>query len=369
MPAICVLACAVWVSGVARPIGGSGELPRGSYEPALERMALAPSASAGSRSSLLASAGNWSSVLKTPARSPRAKASIVGGAGASIADFPFQVALYDTQAGSPAAGFFCGGVIIDATHVVTAAHCIVGNAGSPGEITVLAGSTSLDALDPGSVRDPVQSSAFDSDYNPVSSDDDVALLTLARPLWSGPTTPSINGTDTIAPLPLDPNEASEYGNPNASPAIIATASGWGDTSPAPNHTPSYPTNLRAVQMPLVPESLCEEQYAVIEQPITSSMICAGGGKSHVDTCYGDSGGPLVVDRDTPARAPEDYVLIGLVDFGNGCAQPGYAGVYTRISSPAIVNFVASGAGHPVGPIGLQAKHKKRKKRHRRPHAG
>jgi secreted trypsin-like serine protease len=239
-------------------------------------------------------------------------------------------------------------------------------------MSVLAGSTSLDSLDPGSVRDPVQSSTFDSHYNPVSSEDDIALLTLARPLWSGATAPSVNGVSTIAPLPPDPRAASVYGNPNASPAIVATASGWGDTNPAPGHTPSYPTSLRTVQLPLVPESLCEEQYAAIEQPITAGMICAGGGKSHVDTCYGDSGGPLVVDRNTPARPPEDYVLIGLVDFGNGCAQPGYAGVYTRIASPAIMSFLSSGTGHLVGPVGSQAKHRKRKKhkhRHRHRHAG
>ncbi len=229
-------------------------------------------------------------------------------------------------------------------------------------MSVLAGSSSLDSPDPGSIRDPVQSSTFDSHYNPVSSEDDVALLTLARPLWSGSTAPSINGANPIAPLSLDPGAASVYGNPNVNPAILATASGWGDINPAPGHTPSYPTSLRSVQMPLVSESLCEEQYAVIEQPISASMICAGGGKSHVDTCYGDSGGPLVVDRDNPARPPEDYLLVGLVDFGNGCAQPGYAGVYTRISSPAIMGFLSSGSGHLVGPIGSQARHRKRKKR-------
>ncbi len=339
---VCVLACTVWVSGVARPVGGSGELPRSGYQRALERVS----------------------------RAPRAKASIVGGASASIASFPFQVALYNSQAGSPAAGFFCGGVIIDATHVVTAAHCVVANSGSSDEMMVLAGSTSLDPTDPGSVRDPVQSSAFDSHYNPVSSEDDVALLTLTRPLWSGPTAPSVNGANRIAPLPLDPGKASVYGNPNDTPAVIATASGWGDVNPAPGHTASYPTALRAVQIPLVSESLCEEQYALIEQPITPSMICAGGGKSHVDTCYGDSGGPLVVDQDTPARPPEDYVLIGLVDFGNGCAQPGFAGVYTRVSSPQIVSFLSSGDGQSVGPLASQAKHKRRKKhRKRHPHHG
>jgi secreted trypsin-like serine protease len=335
-----VLACAVSISGVARPVGGRSESLQRGYKPALARIAVAP----------------------------RAKASIVGGSGASIASFPFQVALYDPQAGSPAAGFFCGGVIIDSTHVVTAAHCITGGggrqAGSAGDVAVLAGSSTLDPTDPGSVRDPVQSSAFDSHYNPQSSDYDVALLTLVRPLWAGSTAPSVNGVDTIAPLPLDPGKASAYANPNVTPAITATASGWGDVNPAPGHGVSYPTSLRAVRMPLVSDSLCEEQYAAIEQPITSRMICAGGGRSHLDTCYGDSGGPLVVDQDTPARPPADYVLVGLVAFGNGCAQPGYAGVYTRISSPEVMRFLTSGIGHPVKPIGSQAKHKKHKKRHR-----
>jgi secreted trypsin-like serine protease len=339
-----VLAALVWVTGAARVSGGS-EPSQVSLRPVLAR-------------------------AETP---PRAKASIVGGQGASIAEFPFQVALYDPQAGSPATGFFCGGVILDATHVATAAHCITGGAGRQAgfstEIVALAGSTNLDPPDPGSVRDPVISSAFDAHYNPISSNYDVALLTLARPLWSGPTAPSINGSNAIAPLPLDSGKAAASANPNQASAATVTSSGWGDVDPAPGHVLSYPTALRSVRMPLVSDTQCEEQYAQIEQPITANMICAGGGKSHVDTCYGDSGGPLVADEDTPARPPEDYVLVGLVDFGNGCAQPGYAGVYTRIASPAIARFLESGSGLVVRPIGLQSRHRKHKRRRHRRHRG
>lgn len=348
MLALGVLACAAWISGVARPAGGRAESSRSSGpRPALARAAALARSASGSR----------------------ARASIVGGVATSIASFPFQVALYDPQAGSPAAGFFCGGVIVDATHVVTAAHCIGGGggrqAGSSSEVEVLAGSTTLDPPAPGSVRDPVQSSSFDFHYNSVSSDYDVALLTLARPLWSSVTSPSANGLNTIAPLALDPGNAT-VANPNHSPAITAIASGWGDVNPAPGHGASYPTNLHSVRMQLVPDALCEEQYSAIEQPITARMICAGGGRSHVDTCYGDSGGPLVVDADTPAHPPADYVLAGLVDFGNGCAQSGYAGVYTRISNPQIMNFLTSGIGHAIGPVGSLAKHRKHKK-HKKPH--
>jgi trypsin len=306
--------------------------------------------------------------LERPALAPHARASIVGGEAASIAGFPFQVALYDPQAGSPATGFFCGGVILDATHVATAAHCIAGDggrqSGSPGGVAVLAGSTSLDPPDPGSVRDLVQSTAVDPHYNAQSSDFDVALLTLARPLWTGSAAPSLNGANPIAPLPVEPGSLSSYANPNVLPANVATASGWGDVNPAPGHGASYPTTLRSVRMPLVSDSTCEEQYSSIAQAITPRMICAGG-RSRLDTCYGDSGGPLVVDRDNPAHPPGDYMLVGLVDFGNGCAQPGYAGVYTRVSSPEIARFLLSGSGHIARAVGAQARHRKHKKRHRR----
>jgi trypsin len=298
---------------------------------------------------------------------PRAVESIVGGAGASISRFPFQVALYNPHAGPPSAGFFCGGVIIDATHVITAAHCIAtGGHGllSPlDELGVLAGSTYLTGTEPGSVRDPVAAASFDPGYNPSTNNLDVGLLTLARPLWSGPT-PSIDGVSRIAPLPVNVAQAATYANPQAEQPIMATVSGWGDLNPSPTDGPSYPNGLQSVQVPLVPEALCGEDYAGIEQPITPSMICAGGSRPRADSCYGDSGGPLVVDRDTPADPPGDYVLVGLVDFGNGCAQSGYPGVYTRIGNPEVASFLASGVGHEVKLAAKQSR-KKRRRRHRR----
>lgn len=301
------------------------------------------------------------------AASPRARESIVGGASTSIARFPFQVALYNPHAGPPAVGFFCGGVIVDATHVITAAHCIAtgahGGAAPLDEIEVLAGSTNLTPTEPGSVRDPVSAASADPGYNPVTNNLDVGLLTLARPLWSGPT-PSVDGVSRIAPLAVDAEQATAVIENQTEQPIVATVSGWGDVDPAPTEGPSYPNTLQSVQAPLVGETLCGEDYAGIEQTITPSMICAGGGRPRTDSCYGDSGGPLVVDRDTPADPPSDYVLVGLVDFGNGCAQPGYPGVYTRIGAPAVAGFLASGVGNKARFAARQS----RKKRHRRRHS-
>lgn len=310
----------------------------------------------------------WGSCCATApalaARSPRAVASVVGGAGASIASFPFQVALYNPAAGSPAAGFFCGGVIVDATHVITAAHCLAGGPGrgsASGEIEVLAGSTRLDRPDPGSVRDPAASVSVDPRYNPYTNDYDVGVIALAHPLWPGLTAPRVNGADTIAPLPIDVAAAAGAGELSST---LATVSGWGDVSPAPSGPPSYPSALRANGVPLVPAALCQEEYASIEQTITPRMLCAGSSRPRADSCYGDSGGPLVVDRNSPARPPGDYVLIGLVDFGNGCAQPGFAGVYTRIADPAIARFLASDVGHRAKAAVRRPGHRRKRHAHR-----
>jgi len=55
--------------------------------------------------------------------------------------------------------------------------------------------------------------------------------------------------------------------------------------------------------------------------IAETMICYGeGGK---DSCQGDSGGPIVCGADKQ--------LCGIVSWGQGCALPGFPGVYTETS--------------------------------------
>jgi len=47
----------------------------------------------------------------------------------------------------------------------------------------------------------------------------------------------------------------------------------------------------------------------------------------IDACQGDSGGPLMMF--TPMN---QWVLVGLTSFGEGCARKSYSGVYTRVAA-------------------------------------
>ena len=64
-----------------------------------------------------------------------------------------------------------------------------------------------------------------------------------------------------------------------------------------------------------------------DQAAGHSNICAGYAAGGVDTCQGDSGGPMF-RRDNANQ----WIQVGIVSWGIGCAQPNAPGVYTEVST-------------------------------------
>lgn len=226
------------------------------------------------------------------------KPKIIGGVEATIDEHPWQVALLLSEEADNGKAFFCGGSAISAEWVVTAAHC-VDRGTQPNQVHILAGTHNLAS----GTRVGVSSIHVHPSWNSASYESDIALLRLASPIKSKPI-----GFVSVS---------QEAGLLSSDSRV--TVSGWGVTTVGGAISP----RLKSVTVPLVPDAQCKSPLAYGDR-ISPSMLCAGelaGGK---DSCQGDSGGPLVAADDNQARR-----LIGIVSWGESCAQANKPGVYTR----------------------------------------
>jgi len=90
--------------------------------------------------------------------------------------------------------------------------------------------------------------------------------------------------------------------------------GWGTTSSGG----SISNVLLKADVVVQNNTVCTSQYGTAF--IATDMICASA--PGTDTCQGDSGGPLFVNG----------VQVGITSWGYGCADPNYAGIYTRVTT-------------------------------------
>lgn len=188
----------------------------------------------------------------------------------------------------------CGGTLIAADTVLTAAHCVADLGSSSSRLRVNLGSNKLGG-ELESIR--VTSIDVDSRYNRRNSQYDVAILTLAE---DSKYTPSALNLESSFP---------------AVGSTVYTA-GWGTTREGGRIS----NDLKYTAVDVVSNTECQEAYG---DRVYAGNICAYAERT--DSCQGDSGGPLY------SFDGEKLSVVGVVSWGFGCARRGYPGVYARVS--------------------------------------
>ncbi|MEU6572252.1 serine protease [Streptomyces sp. NPDC046805] len=239
---------------------------------------------------LVATAATAATALIAAPSAAAAPLPIVGGTTTTTTAYPFMMQITDA-AGSQ----FCGGTLVAARKVVTAAHCMTGE--TTGGIRVVGGRTYLNGTN-GTVS-RVSSIWVHPKYSDAANGNDVAVLTLSTPMSYSPASY------------VSSSQTSVY-----AAGTTARILGWGTT--AENGGAS--NQLRTATLPVVSDSTCKSSYG--SDFVQTDMVCAGYPSGGVDTCQGDSGGPLIIGG----------VLAGITSWGEGCAEAGHPGVYTRLTT-------------------------------------
>jgi len=235
----------------------------------------------------------------------RSRPRIVGGLPAPKNAYPWLVALVLKGTIEP----FCAGTLLSSRTVLTAAHC------NPyrlftGFFQVHVGEHDVRIADGEQIID-VSSWESHPEFDFPDFDFDFAIITLAS---------DVVFSDTVMPACL-PDASTDYDS------VVATVAGWGDLT-----DPIWGALITGGDSPFIPHSVevdtitntaCSTDTLYATDEITDNMICAR--RPGKDSCKWDSGGPLVT------KEGNTYTLIGIVSFGEGCANDRAPGVYSRVT--------------------------------------
>jgi len=230
---------------------------------------------------------------------------IVGGNVATPHSLPYQA--FVQPCFSNGRCYLCGGTLLNKRYVLTAMHCLVDQQGNrASSVTV-----GLGEHDIRSTSEAISPQSFSAsvigrdDYNANSFDNDIAILKLNR---------DATFNDNVIPACLPTNINELYVGQSAK------VSGWGTTSSGG----STSNVLKETDVTITAQSDATCTKYASSGVLPNIKMCAY--KDNTDSCQGDSGGPLAVKENGK------HTVVGVVSYGRGCATPGYAGVYARVTS-------------------------------------
>ncbi|KAK7575607.1 hypothetical protein V9T40_011893 [Parthenolecanium corni] len=202
--------------------------------------------------------------------------------------------------------FYCGCSLINSKYVLTAAHCV--HHFDKKHITVrLLEHDRNDDKESVLVTRKVDRVVKHKNYNAATFNNDIALLRLDQEVKLG--------KDVNDPSPVCLPAAGKTFN-----GMDGLVTGWGATKSGG----STANVLQEVTVPIMSNEECKKT-AYGDKRILPNMLCAGHPEGGKDSCQGDSGGPLKVSNSST------YSVVGVVSWGEGCAEKNYPGVYTRVN--------------------------------------
>ncbi len=236
-------------------------------------------------------------------------------------NYPFTVSLQGP-------GHFCGGTLLDANWVLTAAHCVTDSNGNPNwfpsdEVVIGRHDLTTGAGEEINFQSVVVHTLWDGEGFSSGSatrafDYDVALIRLATPATAGGPVTLATGADAADWAPGQPG----------------TVMGWGLTE-----ANTLSDVLLEVDIPFSSDATCDSTWGMFF--VEGLILCAGGVPGE-DSCSADSGGPLIAP---PGET--GWKQVALVSGGGACGSTSPA---FHAFLPNLRSFIEDTVGTNAAPV-------------------